>query len=146
PVVPAVHARPDAAAEGAAHRRLQRHHARGGRAHQGLGGADLQGPAEGRGAMIMATRAERFLSEAQRGKRHEPKRRVHSRRRDTPDKGARNLSRRGEKKAAVVAEATRGRVSRKSSRTSTNRGKNSTTLEYAARLKSFSPQSRHDRR
>jgi hypothetical protein len=94
----------------------------------------------------MATRAERFRHDAERGARHEVKRRVHSKRRDSPDKGARNVSRRGEKKAAVVTEATGGRVSRKSSRTSTNRGKNSTALEYAARLKSFSPQSRHSRR
>jgi hypothetical protein len=94
----------------------------------------------------MATKAERFRYDSQRGKRHEAKRKKHTKRRDTPDLGARNVSRRAEKKAVVMTEESRGRRSRKSSRTSSNRGKNSTVLEYAARQRSFSPETRHARR
>ena len=94
----------------------------------------------------MATQAERFQYDAQRGKRHEQKKKLHKKRRDTPDQGARNLSHRADKKAAVMAEETVHGRTRKSTRTSSNRGKNSTQLEYAARQRSFSPQSRHGRR
>jgi hypothetical protein len=94
----------------------------------------------------MATKAEQFRHDSERGKRHEAARKKHVRRRDTPDVGARNVSRRADKKATVMTEETRGRRSRKSSRTSSNRGKNSAMLEYAARQKSFSPETRHGRR
>ena len=95
----------------------------------------------------MATRAEQFRHNSERGRRHELKRKVHAKRRDTPDKGARNLSHHADKKATVMAEETHGKLrTRKSSRTSSNRGKNSAQLEYAARQRSFSPQSRHGRR
>jgi hypothetical protein len=94
----------------------------------------------------MATRTEIFRHQSERGKRHEVKRKAHLRRRDTKDQEARNLSRHGGKKALVVAEETLGRRTRKSSRASSNRGKNSTALEYASRERSFSPQSRHGRR
>jgi hypothetical protein len=94
----------------------------------------------------MATRTEIFRHQSERGKRHEVKRKPHLKRRDTADQEARNLSRRADKKAMVVAEETvRGRT-RKSSRSSSNRGKNSAQLEYAARQRSFQPQSRHGRR
>jgi hypothetical protein len=94
----------------------------------------------------MATKAERFRYDSQRGKRHLSARKKHAKRRDTPDIGARNVSRHADKKATVMTEETRGRRSRKSSRTSSNRGKNSGMLEYAARQRSFSPETRHGRR
>jgi hypothetical protein len=94
----------------------------------------------------MATRTEIFRHQSERGKRHEVKRKAHLKRRDTHDEEARNLSGRAGKKAMVVAEETHGRRTRKSSRASSNRGKNSSALEYASRERSFSAQSRHGRR
>jgi hypothetical protein len=94
----------------------------------------------------MATKAERFRYDEERGKRHEAPRVAHAKRRDTPDKGARNLSRHAQRKAKVTTEESRTRPSRKSTRKSSNRGKPAAGPEYVTRQESFSPQTRHGRR
>lgn len=96
----------------------------------------------------MATRAEQFRSEVLRSRQHQtPKKKLPPKRRSTDDDGARNLDTRAGKKATVVTEESHsGRPSRKSGRTSTNRGKNSVVLEYVARVRSTMPQARHARR
>jgi hypothetical protein len=102
--------------------------------------------------MAMATRAQQFKSQMQRSKRKAPasgakKKDSQPRRRPSTDSGARNLSERAARKAVVATEESRsGKPSRKSTRPSAQRGKNSTTLEYVARMRSASPQARHDAR
>ncbi len=95
----------------------------------------------------MATKAQLFRYDAERSK---PKRAARAtqapKRRSTEDRGARNVSLRAGKKATVATEETASKPSRKSSRPSAHRGKNSTVLEYVARQKSYSPESRHDKR
>ncbi len=69
------------------------------------------------------------------------------RRNASDDDGARNLSNHGEKKASVATEENHsGTPSRKSTRPSANRGKNSAALELVSRMKSASPQVRHAQR
>ena len=95
----------------------------------------------------MTTKAEQFRYDAERAHAAKPPRRRPPSRRPTEDDGARNLSRRAGGKAVVATEESRsGKPSRKSSRPSRNRGKNSTVLEYVARVRSASPESRHARR
>jgi hypothetical protein len=96
----------------------------------------------------MATKAELYRYEAQRGgAKKPPQKRRTFKRQDTNDAGARNLSRRAEGKARVtIEESLSGRPSRKSSRPSEHKGKNSTVLEYAARMKSQRPDRRHAQR
>lgn len=97
----------------------------------------------------MATKAQQFRREAERTK---PKRaatppRGAKRRTPATEAGARNLSLRAGKKATVASEESRsGKRSRKSSRPSAHRGKNSTVLEYVARMKSETPHAQHDRK
>jgi hypothetical protein len=96
----------------------------------------------------MATRAERFRYEAERSKPNKaPRPPRPPKRRDTTDDGARNLSLAAGKKAGVVTEESHtGHASRKSGRASAHHGKNSTVLEYVARVRSAQPQARHARR
>lgn len=96
----------------------------------------------------MATKAQQFRYEAERSK---PKRQAAPKRapkrRSTLDAGALNITQRGAKQTSVVTEASlSGKRSRKSTRASSHHGKNSTALEYAARMKSQSPQRRHAQR
>lgn len=95
----------------------------------------------------MATKAQQFRHDAERGhSASKPARKPHAGR-AKGDAGGRNLSKQAGKKASVATEESRsGRPSRKSSRPSSNRGKNSTVLEYVARVKSEQPQARHNRR
>ncbi|MBL8955094.1 MAG: hypothetical protein JNK82_30235 [Myxococcaceae bacterium] len=96
----------------------------------------------------MATKAQLFRYETERSHpKQAPRTPRPPKRRSTPDGGARNVSLRAGKKAAVATEASlSGRPSRKSSRPSAHHGKNSTVLEYAARLRSMSPTARHAKR
>lgn len=98
----------------------------------------------------MATRAEQYKSEMQRTHRDKagkPKAKKALRRRPATDSGARNLKGRAARKAVVATEESHsGKPSRKSSRPSAQHGKNSTVLEYVARLRSSSPQARHAQR
>ena len=96
----------------------------------------------------MATKAQLFRHDAERsGEKKAPQKQRTFKRRSTNDAGARNLSHHAETKARVtIEESFSGRPSRKSSRDSEHRGKNSTVLEYVARLKSERPDRRHDRR
>jgi hypothetical protein len=98
----------------------------------------------------MATKAQRFRYEAERSNtpKKAPRPAPAKKRRTTNDDGARNLSLRADKKATVVTEESRsGRPSRKSGRPSAHHGKNSTVLEYVARVvKSADPHLRHERR
>src|SRR5205814_1423815 len=93
----------------------------------------------------MATRAEQFrYSEERRKPGRTPKVRKPKRRRDVKDAGARNLSAHGGKKATVATEESKsGRPSRKSTRPSSNRGKNSSTLDRASRMKGETAARRH---
>ena len=75
------------------------------------------------GDELMATKAERFRYDSQRGKRHESPRKKHTKRRDTPDQSGRATSRAAPKRRrSSMTEESQGRRSRKSSRTSSNRG------------------------
>jgi hypothetical protein len=98
----------------------------------------------------MATKAQRFRYEAERNSKPKksPRPARPPKRRATDDVGARNLSLRADKKATVATEESHsGRPSRKSGRPSAHRGKNSTVLEYVARIvKSADPHKQHDRR
>ena len=96
----------------------------------------------------MATKAELFRHEAERTGPKKAPRPVHLRRRTaTTEGGARNLSLAAGKKATVTTEESQsGHPSRKSGRTSAHRGKNSTVLEYVARVRSAEPQARHLKR
>ena len=92
----------------------------------------------------MATKAQQFRYEAERSKpKKAPSAAARAKRRNTTDAGARNLSLRAGRKAVVATEESQGRPSRKSSRPSVQRGKNSTVLEYVARVQSTSPKRRH---
>ena len=96
----------------------------------------------------MATKAELYRYATERSG---PKRAARPppapKRRDTKDSGARNVSSAAGKKASVVTEESKsGRPSRKSSRASAHHGKNSTVLEYAARMRSVTPAARHARK
>lgn len=96
----------------------------------------------------MATKAQQFLTEARLNRpKRAPQPKPKPKRRSVSDDGAQNLTRQGEKRASVVTEESHsGKRSRKSSRKSQHHGKNSTTLEYAARMKSQSPQHKHAQR
>ncbi len=96
----------------------------------------------------MCTRAQQFRAEARSKLPKKPAKPARTpKRRARPDDGAQNLSAHAGKKAVVVTEESHsGKRTRKSSRTSAHHGKNSTVLEYAARMKSQSPQKRHDQR
>jgi hypothetical protein len=93
------------------------------------------------------TRAERHQYEAERmkpprAKRPPPK----AKRRDTADKGARNLNARADRnQAAVVAEESFGK---RPSRKSTRKGplQSGTEPGHAARMRHYGPKARHDHR
>ncbi|MBX7115097.1 MAG: hypothetical protein K1X64_12280 [Myxococcaceae bacterium] len=97
----------------------------------------------------MATKAQQFRYFEERSKppkKPQPKKPAS----ETPNKkeiGLANLSDHAAKKALVSIEESRsGKVSRKSTRTSAHRGKNSSVLEYANQQKLTTPASRHSRR
>ena len=97
----------------------------------------------------MATKAEKFRYEVERSKtpKLKPKPRRPPKRIETTGEGTQNLSAHAGKKALVATEESHsGKRSRKASRTSAHHGKNSTVLEYVARMKNESPQVRHGRR
>ena len=96
----------------------------------------------------MTTKAEQFRYDTERSKPKRPPKPVKPKhRRPTQDAGARNLSAHGARKGTVVTEESdSGRPSRKSTRASANHGKDSTVLEYVARMKSQTPEKRHARR
>lgn len=96
----------------------------------------------------MATKAQRFRYEVERSKpKKAPVPQRPPKRRSTTDGGARNVSLHAGRKAAVATEESQsGRPSRKSTRPSAQRGKNSVVLEYASRMKSMSAKTRHERR
>ena len=97
----------------------------------------------------MATKAKLFRYEAERTK---PKRaadlpRAPRRRTPQADNGERNLSLQAGKKASVVTEETHsGKRTRKAGRRSSHHGKNSTVLEYVARMRAGTPRAQHDRK
>lgn len=96
----------------------------------------------------MATKAElfRYIEERRKPKRLRPSRRRKAQR--AADRATRNerTSRKGDQKATVVVEETRGRPSRKSTRTSSNGQRSSAKLEQARRMKNELPSVRHSRR
>lgn len=97
----------------------------------------------------MATKAEQFRYAAERSKPKTLARAKSHPKRRTPqtESGARNLSLRAGKKATVASEENHsGKPSRKSSRPGAHRGKNSTVLEYVARMRSATPKARHARK
>ena len=96
----------------------------------------------------MATKAQQFQTEARLNRpKRPPAPPPRPKRRSVRDDGAQNLTKQGDKRGSVVTEESHsGKRSRKSSRKSQHHGKNSTTLEYAARMKSQSPQHKHDQR
>jgi hypothetical protein len=96
----------------------------------------------------MATRAQQFRSEMQRTHRKSgPSKTVHPKRRPSNDAGARNLKSRISKKATVVTEESlSGKPSRKSTRGSSQHMKSGTAKERASRMRSQSPQHRHETR
>jgi 1,4-dihydroxy-2-naphthoyl-CoA synthase len=95
----------------------------------------------------MATKAQQFKSEMQRrAQKARPAKKKQVNRHPPGDSGARNLKARATKANVATEESRSGKPSRKSTRPSAQRGKNSTTLEYAARMRSITPQRRHQAR
>ena len=96
----------------------------------------------------MSTKAQQFRYEAERSKpKQAPRPPRGPKRRSTTDGGAMNVSLRAGKKATVATEESgSAHRSRKSSRPSAHHGKNSTVLEYVARVRSSEPSVRHARR
>lgn len=97
----------------------------------------------------MATKAEVFRYQAERTKPKRAAEPPRTPRRRTPqaDNGDRNLSLQAGKKASVVTEETHsGKRTRKAGRRSSHHGKNSTVLEYVARMRSATPHAQHDRK
>lgn len=96
----------------------------------------------------MATKAELFRYETERSRpKRAPAPARKAKRRRTDDAGAKNFSARAEKHAQVATEESHsGKPSRKASRPSHNHGKNNTVLEYTARMRSASPQTRYRKR
>jgi hypothetical protein len=96
----------------------------------------------------MATKAERFHYNQERSNQPKKGPARHGRKQVSgPDAGARNISQRAERMARVVTEESlSGKPSRKSTRSSQHRGKNSTMLERVSRMRSETPHRRHDKR
>ncbi len=93
----------------------------------------------------MATKAQRFRSEAERSGNKQPKTKKTYERSHEP-RLSHNDARRVDPRSSYALEETRGRASRKSTRGSSNRIKTDSALRITARVRNASPEARAQRK